>query len=389
MTPPKVKINLSPLRRKSFISPAQLERHFNTTPSGHHLLSARGIILWVNAAEAAMLGYSKKEMVGRSFLDFIEPQQRPDAWQRFQQKLRGQKVEKKVDRTCLKKDGTRVYVTSQDKVLPGPEGKRVLTALTDITELRSLQEQISELQRTEQIRLLAAGFAHEFNNLLSPVQNAGSLIGHYLKAASWSNADVDLLLEIIADCCRNGAELNRGIISYARNTIDPLTQSPLDLPGVVRSAITLFERTLNNRGVALEAGLANVAVLGNAAELHCAVLNLLINARDAIPGSRAGEIRVELKPFTLRKKLKAIGGRQLEPGAYVKLSVKDNGCGIDKAKRDKIFEPFFSDKNPAENHGLGLSMLLGILSRHNGGVTLESQAGVGTTFNLFIPAVLC
>ncbi|MDD5382652.1 MAG: ATP-binding protein [Candidatus Margulisbacteria bacterium] len=379
---------LKTVKSKATLSAAELSKNFDTVPVGLHILSSRGIILRVNATEAAMLGYPIKALVGRSFLDFIAPEQRDDAWQRFQQKLRGVKVEKKVDRTYLTKDGRRIFVTSEDRVLKGKD-RRILTALIDITELKALHEQLGELQRSREIGELAAGFSHEFNNLLSAILNATTVIAKMLSSADFTSPDSAALLDIIKDCCLRGAQLNQGLICFARNTADPFSGHETSLGSIVREAVTLFEITLNTTGVTVECALEDGVVHGNEAELNSAVLNLLINARDAIPRSRPGAVRVELKKVQLRKKMKAAQGNVLAPGEYLRLSVSDNGNGIPKEIRGKVFTPFFSTKDPVAHHGLGLSMIYGILIRHKGGITLETKEDVGTTFNLFIPSVLC
>lgn len=380
----KITINLHPDRVREI----RLERSFDLVPVGLHILSKEGIILRVNSTEAKMLGYPKRELVGRSFLDFIDPEQREEAWQRFQQKLRGIKVPKKVDRTYLRKDRRHIFVTSEDRLLKNErKEKRVLTALIDITELRELQEQLSELERSELLRSLAAGYSHEFNNLLQVISAAVRLISNRLKALGLSDPVADEMLPIIADSCRKGAELNRRILCYARKTTEQVPEAKFDLNEAVSEAATFFEKTLNNKGIAVGRSLEKGVITGNPGEIHSAVLNLLLNARDAILPDRQGEIRIGVKGVTLQKGLRVEGGRVLRPGKYVKLSISDNGSGIPKEIRKKIFEPFFSTKYPAaDNSGLGLAVVLGIVTRHKGGITLESQEGKGTTFHLYFPA---
>lgn len=387
MRVPVLRTNVSAIRRWSRLSYIERRRNFDNIPVGIHILSAEGQILLVNAAEAKMLGYPKHMIRGRSFVDFIAPEQKDDALNRFRRKLNGERVEKKVDRIYIRSNGSRIFVTSEDRLIKDPlnNEKKILTALIDITELKELQEQIHELERGKEMRDLAAGYSHEFNTHLAIIQNAGVVIGNTLRQAGFSDPQISTLLDIIAESCREGTKLNRGIMSYARNMVDPFTVSELSLGDHVSRVIDLFKMTFCSRPVKVDRHIEEVLINGNAAELHSLMLNLMINARDAIPESREAKIQVKLNRVHLRKKLKTKGGVVLEPGDYARLSVADNGSGIPESIRGKIFTPFFSSKNPVENHGLGLSVIIGIVTRHRGGITFESREGKGTTFYIYFP----
>jgi PAS domain S-box-containing protein len=378
------------LRRKEKpFSIPWLEKNYGLALSGYHLLAEDGTILWANQAEANMLGYSPKKMIGMSFLDLIAPDQRSEAWQRFLDKLGRKSVEKKIGRTYLKSDKkTLVYVFSKDKVAIGPDGKRVvLTELIDITELRALQEEVSALRLANTIRWLAAGSANGFNTQFAAIQNSLSLLDRIHKAAGiYDYPDIRTIREIVQDCCRTGSQLIQALISYSRNVAEPFAGQVVDLAAVTREAVSLFEHAFNPQGHTLEIAGSDGTVHGNAAEINIAVLNLLLNARDAIPADRSGVIRVTLESISPQKKTRAVQGVVLAPGSYLKLSVADNGSGIPGGIREHIFTPFFTTKGSEADRGFGLSTVLGIIGRHRGGITLETREGEGSTFHLYFPS---
>jgi PAS domain S-box-containing protein len=378
-----------------YMSHRALIKYLDRVPVGIHILSPEGIIKGVNATEARLLGYKKSEMIGRSFLDFIPEPQRGEAWERFQQKLRGKKVEKVVDRTYLTKDGKNIFVTSEDQILrsKGRKAAGVITALIDITELMQLRDQIEKLRRMQDILGLAAGFSHEFNNILACIQGAAILLGGAVPLNSEQGAE---MLGVIRTECQRGVDLNRRIQFAARNGAVPNSIFRLDRE--VAEAVKIFEATLlGQRPIEVEKELQEIEMLGNPGEIHSVILNLLLNARNAIGGP--GKIRIRLQEVSLSEAVVAQAGIKLEKGEYIEIMVADNGRGIPGEIRDKIFDPFFSTGNPAENSGLGLPVVWGVVNRHGGGILLESppalpagrhggeagEEGKGTAFRLLFP----
>jgi PAS domain S-box-containing protein len=364
-------------------------RPLDNTPSAHHLLSTKGTILWVNAAEAALLGYGKKEMVKRSFLDFIVPEQRADAWQRFKQKLAGVKVESRIDRTYVREDGCKIFVLSQDRIMTSPAGrKHVLTALTDITRIKQLQEEIGKLLRERQVQHLTANFSDANISNYTAALLLISQVKKTLDKDGYTNPLVRQQLGMINAFCREGVEQNRGIPGALRQITPAPAFAAISLADNVHNAVDNIKKEHGFREMTLKFTPAEGVVLGDAQLLRVAVGILLLNARDAIAVPEKGRIVLTLEPVTLSGSVPAVERREIGEGKYLRLTVSDNGCGISSEAQQTIFEPYISSKSPAENHGLGLTRLLEIIDLHRGGVTLESAVGVGTVVKLFIPALV-
>ena len=366
------------------LSATELARALDHVPVGIHILSPEGKILSVNATEARKLGYRKGEMIGRSFLDFIPEDQRAEACTRFQRKLAGERVEKVAHRTYQTKKGENIFVTSEDRVIKGADGRPVLviTALTDISELHQLQQRMRELEKLDALRILSAGYSHEFNNLFAASLNAMTLAQRGIE-----NGEREMplqMLAIISDCCNNGVKLNHQIRAFASPAPSQLLATNYSLKQTLISAIEIFRQTLrSDHSITLAVKLNDFELIGNPDDIVRAALNLLLNARDAI--QKDGKIAVQTKAVKINRGIAVIGGKVLPAGRYVKVSVTDNGSGISPEFRKKIFEPFFSTKDADKSSGMGLPMVLSALERNGGGLRLESEVGKGTTFKLYLP----
>jgi PAS domain S-box-containing protein len=367
---PKVR---SPYIWGSSLTRAVLTRVWDIIPVALHILNSRGIIIAVNAAEATLLGLPKQRIIKRHFTDFIPLEQRADAILRFQEKLRGGKVDVVLHRTCLREGGGKVFVSSVDRVLDSAKGE-VLTVLIDITERQELQARLHKLERLAALKGQAGGLAHDFGNLFSAIKLAAGIIRNNL-----SNATVrEEMLGIIDGSCDEALRLIRAIKDYVRGGDGTELVTSFSLGSVVNEALPIFK--LLGSGIAVNANLDNMEIKGNAGEIHIALLNLLINARDA----GATKIVVEINRITRREEFLTQGGIKLKAGDYVELSVTDNGSGIPEKFRGSIFETLFTTKG-VHGSGMGLPMVLATMKEHNGGVTVESAVGVGTTFHLFFP----
>jgi len=244
---------------------------------------------------------------------------------------------------------------------------------------RQIETQMHEAQRLQALGTLAGGIAHDFNNLLAAIH--GNLdVG--LNLIEPAHPVRDLLVDVKVAAGR-ATDLVRRILAFGRKT-EP-SRELLDLRPVVAEAIDLARVTLSS-GTRLERtfGADVPRVLGDATQVHQVVVNLITNAAHATD-ERRGTIDVTLERCVLGPD-GAPGAEDLPPGAYARLTVRDDGIGMDAETVRRAFEPFFTTKPEGKGTGLGLSVVHGVMRSHGGAVTLSSEVGKGTTFELFFPA---
>ena len=243
-----------------------------------------------------------------------------------------------------------------------------------------LEEKLRQAQKLEAIGTLAGGIAHDFNNILSGIIGYADL---GIEEAADPNASTASFQEILKAGGR-ARDLVRQILAFSRHREQD--RKPLDLEADVRDALRLLRATLPASVefiTEFESGAP--AVLADSIQIHQVVTNLVTNAWHAI-GERAGHVRVQISTFTVDADF-AHTHPDLRPARYLRLSVSDNGCGIDSDTAVRIFEPFFTTKEPGRGTGLGLSVVHGIMKSCDGAISVYSKPGEGTTFHLYFPAL--
>ncbi len=249
----------------------------------------------------------------------------------------------------------------------------------DITEQRQLEEQFRQSQKMEAIGQLAGGVAHDFNNILAAIMmqaDLGSLAPHLPKLARDMFKDIKGATE-------RAANLTRQLLAFSNRQVIQTRQ--LDLNEIVSSLTKMLQRILGE-DVRLELKLHPQPLLtrADAGMLDQVLLNLVVNARDAMPGG--GSLCIETGETTFNEKEAAAISSNMQPGRHVSLTVSDSGSGISAENRTRIFEPFFTTKAPGKGTGLGLATVFGIVKQHAGAITLESEEGQGATFRIFLRA---
>jgi len=254
----------------------------------------------------------------------------------------------------------------------------VLGQINDITEQKELENRLRQAQKMEAIGTLAGGIAHDFNNIIQAIIGYTSL----LKGRFEGQEEATAQLDAIEGASLRAGELTRQLLGFARR--GKLEVKPTDLNGVVEKAVSMirptFDRSIDIQTV-FSAGLSSME--GDAGQLEHVLLNLCINARDAMPDG--GTLRIETRNVTLFEP-EAYGRAKAPPGEYVSLSVSDTGVGIPSGNLPRIFEPFFTTKEPGKGSGMGLAMVYGIVKNHGGWIDARSAAGRGTTFRILLPA---
>ena len=283
----------------------------------------------------------------------------------------------------VRKDGSRFWAHVVIDAIRDDHGKLIGYAkiTRDITERKEAQEQLEgareallQSQKMEAIGQLTGGIAHDFNNLLMAVLGSLELMRKRLP----DDPKLMALLENAVQGAQRGSMLTKRMLAFARR--QELKQEAVDIPELVRGMTDLLQRSLGP-SVVIETQfpLVSKPVLGDANQLEMILLNLTVNARDAMPDG--GQIVIATREEVLR----AGDGSRLKPGAYICLTVSDTGTGMDEVTLRRAMEPFFTTKGLGKGTGLGLSMVHGVAEQSGGWFTLRSRQGEGTTAELWLP----
>jgi PAS domain S-box-containing protein len=335
------------------------------------------ILYWNRSAEA-LYGWSSAEAAGRRANELLF--KKDSSLQMEALKSLIAKHEWKGELRQITKGGADIIVESRWTLVHDNEGrpKSILVVNTDITEKKKLETQFFRSQRLENIGMLASGIAHDLNNVLAPIMMAVPMLRESLVNPADQN-----LLDMLDRSARRGADLVRQILSFARGVEgeQKLTQ--------VRHLLTDLETMIGEtfpKSIRFEKNIEPDLwpVSANATQIHQVLLNLCVNARDAMPDggklSIAAANQHLAEPETKKHP-------DVKPGPFVVITVADTGSGIAPELLGKIFEPFFTTKEPGKGTGLGLATVRGILKNHGGFVAVESQVGQGTRFRICLPAI--
>ncbi len=253
----------------------------------------------------------------------------------------------------------------------------ILVINTDITEKKLLENQMLRSQRLEGIGHLAGGIAHDLNNILAPI-----LMSVEVLRMNPSEEEAAQILTAIEGCTRRGADVVKQLLTFARGADGE--QAPLKISQLIREMAQIVRETFP-RNIFIETQIADGIwpVIGNVTQLHQVLLNLCLNARDAM--LEGGTITITAKNLMVDDHYAAMTPG-VKTGAHILLTVQDTGSGIPASIIDKIFDPFFTTKAPGHGTGLGLSTVIGIIRSHHGAINLQSDPGRGTTFKILLPA---
>ena len=330
---------------------------------------------WNRSAEL-LYGWTSEEVLGRPSEELFGVEPGPYAGA-IEQLLRDGEFVGDLDKVC--KDGRRILVQARWTLLRDGLGRphRVLALEADVTERRFLERQLTRSQRLESLGTLAGGIAHDLNNVFTPILMSASLL-----ARPDVHPEDQELVAAVRKSAQRGADMVRHLVSFARGAEG--RHEPLRVSEIVAEAAKLASDTFpKNIRVELESEQALCEVSGDATQLHQVLMNLCVNARDAMP--EGGRIVIRARNGALSSPQRMVHG-ELPAGAYVVIEVEDTGCGIAPAHLEKIFEPFFTTKEHGRGSGLGLATSLAILRSHRGSMQVESHLGAGTRFRLYLPA---
>ncbi|MDO8545487.1 MAG: response regulator [Opitutaceae bacterium] len=359
---------------------------FLTMVEGVLLLDGDGRIISANASTERILGRSVTELLGRSFAaewNAIREDLSPYSVNESPPEVarRTGKLQPGAVMGIYQPRGALVWATVHAQPLRRSEKKRhpgLVVTLHDITEKKSLEEQLFRAQRLESLGLLAAGIAHDLNNVLAPV-----LMGVPLLRERQRDARDQVLLNTLEKSAVRGADLVRQILTIARG--DAERRGPVQCKHLLRELVMLLEATLP-KTIRIECDQSPDPwpAIGSPTRLHQVLLNLCVNARDAM-ASDGGTLRIVLRNHRVDLR-SALALQTIPPGPYLEIEVSDTGRGIPPEILGRIWDPFFTTKSKEKGTGLGLSTVRGIVENHHGHVDVRSELGSGTTFRILLPA---
>jgi PAS domain S-box-containing protein len=357
---------------------ALLRAVLNSIPDLIARKDAAGVYRGGNTAFAEFLGRDAADVVGRTDADLFPPELAAALEAADRRVLAGGPPER-LEVWAAARDGRRVLFETLRAPLVGPGGRPfgLIGISRDITQRRQIEEQLRQTGTLEAVGQLAGGVAHDFNNLLTAV------LGHLALAQEQLPADHPAR-ELVAggeQAAWRAADLTRQLLGFARR--HALRLEPTDPAACVAETVALLRRTIDPRiAIDVRTDPPPGPVLADAGQIGQVLLNLCLNARDAMP--EGGTLTLEAADVTVDE---AHAGRHVaaRPGAYVRLRVADTGAGIPPEVRERIFEPFFTTKGPGQGTGLGLAVVHGIVEQHRGWVEVASEPGRGSRFDVYLP----
>jgi two-component system cell cycle sensor histidine kinase/response regulator CckA len=360
-------------------SEERLRATFEQAAVGIAHVAPAGLFLRVNDKFCEITGYLRDELTRMTFMQLSIAEDRAESDGARLAMLGRRQDTFTSEKRYRRKDGEVIWVNVVTTLLRDPAGepKYFITVISDITERRKLEEQFLRAQRLESIGTLAGGIAHDLNNLLTPI-----IMGVGLLKLGPVDPATGRVLETIEQSARRSTELVKQVLSFARGVAGERVAVQ---PALVVREVEGMVRSTFPRNITFEALLAKDAwpVLGDPTQLSQVLLNLCVNARDAMPGGGRLTLAVRNVEHDAQYAGMNLGAAA---GRHVVIDVTDTGCGIPREIIDRIFDPFFTTKEAGKGTGLGLSTTLGIVRSHGGFMHVQSEPDRGTTFSVHLPA---
>lgn len=342
-----------------------------------------GTVTFFNEYAQKFFGFTEKEIIGKHVVGTIVPESESTGrdLRPLMQHICNHPEEHRYNvNENVTKDGTRVWVAWTNKILTDDSGEAigVLSIGSDITKQRLLEEELRQAQKMQAIGELAGGIAHDFNNMVHGIAGFAEAI-HQITC----DAKVAECASQILTTAHHAAELTEQLLTFARKGNYQLHDC--NTHDIVRDVCAMLERTIDRRIIIKQhLNAERPHIKGDSAQLKSALLNLGINAKDAMPAG--GLLQFSTSNITIEEPI-AISDFQIEPGQYLQINVDDNGSGMSEEVRQRIFEPFFTTKSSGRGAGLGLAAVYGTTHLHKGSIQCRSQPGQGSCFELYLPII--
>lgn len=339
----------------------------------------KGVLTYLSPAIESQSGYKPSELIGRVFSDFIYHEDRPRILQEFEQVLAGH-LEPSEYRIVIKSGESRWIRSSSRPIYQGDRVVSLQGVYIDITEKRRLEEQLRQAHKMEALGTLAGGIAHEFNNILSAILGFTDLTQYEVPEDSVARS----YLQHVLKAGDRAKDLVQQILAFSRQSDQ--TREPLFLGTVIQEGLPLLRASLPATiDIRLHLNAEFGAVLANRTQMHQIVINLCSNAEYAMR-TTGGSITIAVDNIEVDDAC-TYSHLGLRHGPYVRLRVCDTGVGMPSHIAERIFDPFFTTKEVGEGTGMGLAIVHGIITNHDGAITVASTSGQGTTFEIYLPRI--
>jgi len=338
----------------------------------------KGRFTYISPVVEQITKYSVKELLGRHFSTFIFPGDLPLVEANFRNVLTG--TSETNEFRVVDKDKQILHIRTYAQLLMENDPTMgTIGVFTDFTEHKRLQDQLHQAQKMESVGRLAGGVAHDFNNLLTVIIGYCEMLADDTK----DNPTTNSMVKSISRAAERAGSLTQQLLAFSRKQI--IQPKHLNINELIVNLEKMLRRLISEHIVLItrmeaEPGIVKV----DPAQLEQVLMNLAINARDAMPAG--GKLTIETSNIRLDDTYCRLHS-EVAPGDYVMISISDTGCGMDEKTEENIFEPFFTTKEPGKGTGLGLSTVYGIVKQSGGHIGFYSQLNQGTTFNIYFPAI--
>lgn len=368
---------------------AWLQASFTAISDGLLTTDANGVIRTSNPESERLLGRTASELLGQPVRDVLslvsKDQSSPTPPDLITQAIAGGKHTLIPDGVALRVANIQVPVTGGVSPIVDGQGatRGAVVVLRDMTAQEKMREQLLHGRKMDAIGQLAGGVAHDFNNMIGGILGAAELMERRIKKHQGPVPEgLEGLIAIVVEAAERAADLTTKLLNFSRK--GKIVSTAIDLNEIVQSTLSIAERTID-KSVRLVPNLLReqLTIIGDPTQLQNALLNLMLNARDAMPDG--GTVTITTKRAVLDRAWCSSSPFKIEPGSYGVVSVEDTGQGIPPEIRGRIFEPFFTTKPEGKGTGLGLPAVYGTVESHHGAVVLYSEVGKGTVFHLYFP----
>jgi PAS domain S-box-containing protein len=350
---------------------------FMTNPDSVTLTRIKdAVYIDVNEGFTRLSGYTREETIGHSTLEI-------NIWENLEERsrllalLHSQGRVDNLEAEFVRKDGSIISGLISASIIQIAGESCIITNVRDITEQKKMQRQLMQTQKIQSIGTLAGGIAHDFNNILGIIFGYADLAENRRLDAEWHKEG----MHAIVQAAERGAELVNQILTFARKS--EVIFLPINIPTLLRELLPLLKETFPKIITFTEHYEKDLPdMMGDKTQIHQALLNLCVNARDAMPHGGC----ISIDATHLDQDQVQLRFPTAHYPSYLRLRITDTGTGMDEEIRQRIFDPFFTTKELGKGTGLGLSVVYGILQSHQGFIDVESIVGKGTTFSLFFPA---